>query len=198
MATEALETAQEKVREGADSAISDTRETAKQAGSQAKSTLREQADQRSTQAGDRIKSFAGDFHTTAEELRKQGKDQPAELIEQVAGRAESLGDYLTQADGEQLMSDAERFGRQRPWAVAAAGFAIGLAASRMLKASSADRYSRSVGQGQPGRSFGQNGGASAPSSLPNGQTNGQTYGQQTTEQTLNERALVASSPVAEV
>ena len=35
-----------------------------------------------------------DIRTVGEELRRQGKDQPAKLAEQAAQRAESLGDYL--------------------------------------------------------------------------------------------------------
>lgn len=148
MAATAIETAETKIREGADAAISTTGETMSQAGSQARSTLRDQADQRSSQAGERIKNFVGDIHTTADELRKQGKDQPADAIEQVASRADKLGNYLEEADGERILNDVESFGRERPWAIAAAGFAIGLMASRFLKASSVDRYDRSMGNQQ--------------------------------------------------
>jgi len=166
--------------------VSNTRDAAGQAGSQARSTLRDQADQRSSQAGERIKDFAGDFHSTAEELRKQGKDQPADLIEQVAGRADRVGDYLEQSNGEKLISDVERFGRERPWAIAAAGFAIGLTASRLLKASSADRYDRSVRQTStvPPHDYGYQ-------RTPGRQTDGQST---TPGQVEREQALAAGGP----
>jgi hypothetical protein len=107
---------------------------------QARGRLREQIDQRSTQAGDEIRSTAHQVRSLAEQLRGQGKDMPARLVEQAADRSESFGNYLRNADGEQLLDDAESFARRQPWAVAAGGLALGFAASRLLKASSSRRY----------------------------------------------------------
>ena len=87
--------------------------------------------------------MAGDARSVADELRNQGKDQPAKLAEQAAQRAESLGDYLQRSDGDTILRDLEDFGRQRPWAVIAGGLALGFAASRFLKASSSRRYESS-------------------------------------------------------
>ena len=88
------------------------------------------------QAGERVGSTAQDTRSVADELRKQGKDQPAKLAEQAAQRAESLGDYLQRSDGDTILRDVEDFGRRQPWAVIAGGLALGFAASRFLKASS--------------------------------------------------------------
>ena len=99
-------------------------------------------DQRSTEAGERVGSTAHDIRSVGEELRKQGKDQPAKLAEQAAQRAESLGDYLQRSDGDTILRDVEDFGRRQPWAVIAGGLALGFAASRFLKASSERRYER--------------------------------------------------------
>jgi hypothetical protein len=115
-------------------------ETAQQAAGQAKSKVRDQIDQRSTDAGERVSSMAADVRSVGDELRKQGKDQPAKLAEQAAQRAESLGDYLQRADGDTILSDLEDFGRRRPWAVIAGGVVLGVAASRFLKASGSRRY----------------------------------------------------------
>ena len=84
--------------------------------------------------------MAQDARSVADELRNQGKDQPAKLAEQAAQRAESLGDYLQRADGDAILRDLEDFGRRQPWAVIAGGVALGFAASRFLKASSSRRY----------------------------------------------------------
>ena len=84
--------------------------------------------------------MATDARSVAEELRNQGKDQPAKLAEQAADRAERFGDYLQRSDGDTILGDIEDFGRQRPWAVIAGGIALGFAASRFLKASSTRRY----------------------------------------------------------
>jgi hypothetical protein len=115
-------------------------ETAQQTAQQAKGRVRDQVDQRSTEAGERVSGMASDVRSVSEELRKQGKDQPAKLAEQAAQRAESLGDYLQRSDGDTILRDLEDFGRQRPWAVVVGGLALGIAASRFLKASSSRRY----------------------------------------------------------
>src|SRR3954470_2096916 len=115
-------------------------ETAQQAAGKAKNRVSEQVDQRSTEAGHRVSSMAQDARSVADELRNQGKDQPAKLAEQAAQRAESLGDYLKSSDGDTILRDVEDFGRRQPWAVIAGGIALGFAASRFLKASSSRRY----------------------------------------------------------
>ena len=120
------------------------KEKAQQAAGQAKqkagSQLRSQVDQRSTDAGHRVDGFASDVRTVGESLREQGKDQPAKLAEQAADRAERLGSYLKESDADRILGDVEDFGRRQPWAVIAGGVALGLVASRFLKASSIDRY----------------------------------------------------------
>ena len=116
------------------------REKVEEAGGQAKGRVRDEVDRRSTEAAERVTAAAGDARSVGDELRTQGKDRPAQLADQVADRAERVGGYLQQADADRILRDVEDFGRRQPWAVAAAGFAIGLVASRFLKASSRDRY----------------------------------------------------------
>jgi hypothetical protein len=128
---------------GPSSTTEQAKEKAQQGAQQAKRTVRDQVDQRSTEAGERVGSTAQDIRSVSEELRRQGKDQPAKLAEQAAQRAESLGDYLKRTDGDTILRDVEDFGRQRPWAVIAGGVALGFAASRFLKASSSRRYESS-------------------------------------------------------
>jgi hypothetical protein len=119
-----------------------TKEQVQQAGAQAKDKLRQQVDQRSTQAGERAGATAQDVRSVAEELRKQGKDQPAKLAEQAADRVERVGGYLKDSDADGILCDVEDFGRDKPWAVALGGLALGFAASRFLKASSTRRYAQ--------------------------------------------------------
>jgi ElaB/YqjD/DUF883 family membrane-anchored ribosome-binding protein len=128
-AGEAKEQVQEKTKEGL---------------GQARDKMREQVDQRSTQAGEQVRSTAGDVRTVADELRKQGKDAPARYAEQAADRAERLGGYLHDADGDQILRDVEDYARKNPWAVVAGGVALGFMASRLLKASSNERYRQST------------------------------------------------------
>jgi hypothetical protein len=140
---------------GPGSATEQAKEKAQEGAQQAKRTVRDQVDERSTAAGERVGSTATDIRSVGEELRKQGKDQPARLAEQAAERAESLGDYLTRSDGDTILRDIEDFGRRQPWTVIAGGLALGFAASRFLKASSERRagqpapLSRNVTNGAP-------------------------------------------------
>ena len=113
---------------------------AKGALGQARGQLRDQVDQRSTQAGERVATTAADVRSIAEELRQQGKDTPARMVDQVAGQAERFGDYLKGASGDRILRDVEGFARSKPWLVAAGGLALGFVASRVLKASSSSRY----------------------------------------------------------
>jgi hypothetical protein len=112
---------------------------------QARGRLSDQVDQRSTEAGGRIAGTAGDVRSIAQELRGQGKDTPANLAEQVADQADRVGDYLKGASGDRILRDVEDFARRQPMLVAAAGLALGFAASRFLKASSSRRYQTGYG-----------------------------------------------------
>jgi len=122
-------------------------EKAKEVAGQAKGKLNEQVDQRSTQAGQQLSSAADDVRSVAEQFRTQGKDTPARYAEQAAEKAQKVGQRLQDASGDELLRDVEDFARKNPWAVAAGGLALGLAASRMLKASSSERYRRSMQNG---------------------------------------------------
>jgi hypothetical protein len=152
----AAEQAQDKAKEVAGQA----QEKAQQAGEQVRGRVREQVDQRSTQAGEQINGTASDVRSFAEQLREQGKDKPAQYAEQAAARAERLGGYLSEADGDRILRDVEDFGRRNPWAVVAGGLALGFAASRMLKASSGERYQASQATQRP------SGGTLQPSGIP--------------------------------
>jgi len=126
--------------DGQSSTTEQAKEKAQEGAQQAKRTLRDQVDQRSTQAGERVGTTAQDVRSVGEELRRQGKDQPARLADQAAERAEAVGNYLQRSDGDTILRDVEDFGRRQPWAVIAGGIALGFAASRFLKASSSRRY----------------------------------------------------------
>jgi hypothetical protein len=148
-ATDVREQAQEKAQQG--------KEKAQEAAAKASDRARTQVDQRSTEFGERVTSTADDIRSVGQQLREQGKDQPAKLAEQAAGHVERVGSWLRDSDSDRLLSDVEDFGRRKPWAFALGGLALGIAASRFLKASSTQRYeqrrtqaftSNGVGNGQ--------------------------------------------------
>lgn len=148
--------AQDKLHDAADEA----RHQAGKATDHAKGRVRDLVDQRSTDLGGRAKGTADDLRSVSEQLRTQGKDQPAKLADQAAERIHEAGDYLERTDADRLLGDLEDIGRKRPWAVVAGGLAIGFAASRVLKTSSSQRYHRSgVGSTSP---------AGASNALPRG------------------------------
>ncbi|HXR31417.1 MAG TPA: hypothetical protein VN752_09800 [Solirubrobacterales bacterium] len=139
------------VQERAQEMAGEAGQKAQEAAGTAQDKLREQLDQRSTQAGERVAGTAQDLRSVGEELRKQGKDTPAQFAEKAAERTERLGSYLRESDSSRMLADVEDFGRRQPLAVLAGGLVVGIAAARFLKASSRGRYqSRSI-QEQPTR-----------------------------------------------
>ncbi len=160
------------------------KEQAQQVAGKAQGLLRTQVDTRSTQAGEQIKSQASDIRTIGDQLRSQGKDKPAQLVDQAAQRIEGIGDYLQRADADAIINDIERFARQRPWAILAGGLSLGFVAARGLKASSTQRYRSSSGydsgrQGLPATAGTANygdGGSYGGGSYGGGSYGGGSYG----------------------
>jgi hypothetical protein len=135
-----------------------------------KERLKEQVDQRSTQAGQQVNTVADDVRSVADQLRSQGKDTPARYAQQAAEKVQGAGQWLEQADGDQILRDVEGFARRNPWAVAAGGLVVGLAASRFLKASSSERYRASQANGSSfhGSNSHGEGGSLAAEPMPSG------------------------------
>ena len=115
-------------------------EKAQEAKGKARDRVRDEVDTRSTQAGEQAESVAQDVRSVGQHLRSEGKDKPAELADKAAARVADMSDYLKRSDGDAILRDAERLGREKPWAVMAGGIALGIVASRFLKASSSRRY----------------------------------------------------------
>jgi hypothetical protein len=130
----------EQVKDKATEVAGQAQEKAQQAAGQARDQMRTQIDQRSTETGQKISAHGGDLRSVGDQLREQGKDGPAKLADQAAGHVERAGSWLTESDGDQILHDIEEAARKNPWAVVAGGVALGFAASRLLKASSSERY----------------------------------------------------------
>jgi hypothetical protein len=125
--------------------VSDQATKAKETG---RRELREQLDERTTQVGRQARSLASALRQSGRSLELQGMhDDGVEGVERitsgVAERLERAGGYLERARGEEMLRDAERFVRSRPWLVTSAAAVAGLVASRFFKASSEDRFERS-------------------------------------------------------
>jgi len=115
--------------------------------------LRDQIDERTSEAGEQVRSFADALRRTGRELSRPGTEGMTKLSGGLADRLERMGGYLERVRSEELVRDAERFARKRPWLVSATAAAVGLAASRLLKASSESRYDESNGDGGSGSSW---------------------------------------------
>lgn len=109
-------------------------------GGEANFQIREQLDQRSTQAGEQLQSIGKTLQSGANQLRSEGKDVPARIVEEVARRADDVGGYLQSAEADRMLGDLEGFARRRPWLTAGVGALAGLLASRFVKASGTRRY----------------------------------------------------------
>jgi ElaB/YqjD/DUF883 family membrane-anchored ribosome-binding protein len=122
---------------------------ANELGGEATFQIREQLDQRSTQAGEQLQSIGKTLQSGANQLRSEGKDVPARVVQEVARRADDVGGYLQSAEADRILGDIEGFARRRPWLTAGIGALAGLMASRFVKASGNRRYegARSNGSG---------------------------------------------------
>jgi ElaB/YqjD/DUF883 family membrane-anchored ribosome-binding protein len=109
-------------------------------GGEANFQIREQLDQRSTQAGEQLQSIGKTLQSGANQLRSEGKDVPARVVEEVARRADSVGSYLQSSEADRILGDIEGFARRRPWLTAGVGALAGFLASRFVKASGDRRY----------------------------------------------------------
>lgn len=158
------------LQEGAGQAV----EAARGQAGQATDRVRRTVDERSSDLGRRAGSMAQAMRRTSEELRSQGKESEASLNDRALDVVERVGRYLEEADARQMLSQAEDFGRRRPWLMALAGAGIGLLGARLVKSSA----TRSQGADSP-RTLGprpgyQSAGASYPaggspsSALPTG------------------------------
>ena len=123
--------AKHKVEKGAGQAV----ETARSQAGQATDRLRRTVDERSTDLGRRAGSMAQAMRKTSEELRAQGNESEASLNDRALDVVERVGRYLEEADARRMVSEAQDFGRRRPWALALAGAGIGLLGARLLKSS---------------------------------------------------------------
>jgi ElaB/YqjD/DUF883 family membrane-anchored ribosome-binding protein len=134
--------------------VDQVKETTGQATEKAADTVRSQVDARTRQAADQVLAITDALRRTGPQLRTEGRKAPAGAVEKVAERGDRLGHALQEMDARQMLDQVERFARRRPWMITGAAFVGGLAASRVLKASSRDRYEPYRGRTAMGTSAG--------------------------------------------
>jgi hypothetical protein len=134
------ETTAEQVKERVGEGAQQVQRKAVEAKQQTRERMRQKVDTRSTQTGEQMTRTASAIRQTAQQLRGDQQEMPANVLDGVADRAERLGQYLTTTDGDRLLRDVEQFARRQPWLVAGGGAVLGFVASRFMKASSSRRY----------------------------------------------------------
>jgi len=109
------------------------------AGTVAVDRVRAEVDARSSRAAVEVKAFASAIHASASSLREQGHRSEADMVEQLAGRADRLAAHLVTASTDDLIGDARRlsqeavaFARREPALAAAGAFTVGLLIPKML------------------------------------------------------------------
>jgi ElaB/YqjD/DUF883 family membrane-anchored ribosome-binding protein len=131
----------------ADEATERVHETAHDVKSRAREQLRMQLAERSTQVGEQTASAATAMRRASSQLREDGNERVAGIVDAVADRGQKLGQYLRDADGEHLLNDIEEFARRQPWVMVGGSAVIGFLGSRFIKASSHGRYHASRAYG---------------------------------------------------
>jgi ElaB/YqjD/DUF883 family membrane-anchored ribosome-binding protein len=115
-------------------------QTAQQASSTAARYVREQTETRGQQVATELQHVAGALRRSSHALHADGHTQAGQSIEMVTDRIEGLRRYLGGTGGDQMLRDLESFGRRKPWGMIGLGMGVGIAASRVLKASSSRRF----------------------------------------------------------
>jgi hypothetical protein len=133
-----MSTVQTKGREVTEQA----QDKAEEVGRKASLQVRDQVDRRSTEAGEQMTSIAQAMRRSAEELRNQGNETPARLVDQASRKVEMVGVYLTSSDSDTILHDVEDFARRQPAVIAGGAAIVGFALARFLGASSRRRFQR--------------------------------------------------------
>lgn len=109
------------------------------AGTVAVDRVRAEVDMRSSRIAVELKAFANAFRASASSLREQGHGSEADMVDQVAGRADRLAAHLATASTDELLENAKQlsreavaFARREPALVVAGAFTIGLVIPKVL------------------------------------------------------------------
>jgi hypothetical protein len=93
-----------------------------------------QVDTALTRAGDMIGQLAGAVRQSGDQLRDQ-QPQVAGFVDTAAGQADRFAEYLRGANVQDVVRQTEDFARRQPAIFLGGALALGLVASRFLKAS---------------------------------------------------------------
>lgn len=150
------DTAAQAGQQVADVAKNQVANVAEQTKYEAKHLLNQTRDELSSQAGTQQQRVAGGLRSLGSELQsmasKSDSDGPAaEVARQAADRIHTAAGWLENRDPGQVMTEVQRFARQRPGAFLAIAAVAGLAVGRLTRGlaadSSSDDSTNSTGSG---------------------------------------------------
>ena len=104
----------------------------------ARTRITEEADRRRDELGTGARRIADATRETGKQLRDEGNDLPAMLIDRAAVGLDRAATYLERTDADRMWNDVRDVGRRAPWLFVAAGVAVGFAMSRVIKAAGAN------------------------------------------------------------
>lgn len=136
--TEAVGEKVSEAREVVADKLGDTTEQFKEqatvAGGRVRSQAMQAADQRKTSAITNIRDIENEIDKISQQLRSDGKDKPAEMLDTVKTRVDDVVGYVENHSVEEMIGEVTTFARKSPFTFVGAAFAVGIAASRLLKA----------------------------------------------------------------
>jgi ElaB/YqjD/DUF883 family membrane-anchored ribosome-binding protein len=94
-----------------------------------------QASQRKNQAAGAVSDIAGALRKTGDQLRQQNQGMYAMYADEAADRIDNFAGYLRGQNINDLIDQAEQFGRDQPLLMIGGAFALGMLGARFLKAS---------------------------------------------------------------
>jgi hypothetical protein len=115
--------------------VGQTQQQASQLVDQARQQATSRLASQKHQATQGLQSLAQALDQSSQQLRQQGQQSVAQYTSKAADQVEHLAHYLHQHDLNQLVGEAQDYARQHPVPFLAGAFAVGFAASRILKSS---------------------------------------------------------------
>ncbi len=114
--------------------IDQAKQTAGTVVGQAKETVSSRLKDQFSQTAEGLHHAAEELHHAADELEKRDTNVPiAEYVDRAATQMDRASQYLRNKDLDMLVSDVERFAREKPAIFLGSMFGIGLLAARFLK-----------------------------------------------------------------
>lgn len=119
-------------KHGASDVVDEAKGQARNLLSEASGQVRDQAAVQQRKVAEGLRSVSGELHTMANNSEQKG--MASEIVQQVAGRADSVAHWLDARDPGSLLEEVKDFARRRPGVFIAIAAGAGILAGRLVKA----------------------------------------------------------------